>query len=156
MIWVAIIIGIILLFVFPKQAGILIGVIVVGFGVTYLYFEAEENERKKEIEAVAVTVSFNTKSCSNEFPIYVSINNGGKKIVEKVSWNIGAYTKGHSDNVVDYGYSSEYSTPYSSDKILNKGQSFGVCYKVPTLSGSINPKDLNWSVVRKSIDFKRN
>jgi len=155
MIWVAIIIGIILLFVFPKQVGILIGVVVVGCGATYLYFEAEENERKKQIEAVAVTVSFNTKSCSNEFPIYVRIKNGSKKIVEKVSWNIGAYKKGYSNNVVDYGYSSEYSTPYSSDKILNKGQSFGVCYKVPTLSGSLNPKDLNWSAVRKSIDFKR-
>lgn len=156
MIWVAIIIGMFLLFVFPKQVGILIGLIVVGCGATYLYFEAEKSEKKKQIEAVAVTVSFNTKSCSDEFPIFVNIKNGSNKIVEKVSWSIGAYKKGYSNNVVNYSYSSEYSTPYSSDKILNTGQHFGVCYKVPSLLGSLNPKDLNWSAVRKIIDFKQN
>ncbi|KXO13893.1 hypothetical protein AKG98_1638 [Moritella sp. JT01] len=151
MIWVAILIGILLLFSFPKQMGILIGVVAVGCGATYLYSEAEKSKKIKQIEAVIVTVSFNTKYCSEEFPIFVNIKNRSNKIVEKVSWGINAYRKGYSSNVADNNYFREYS----SDKILNTGQHFGVCYKVPPLSGTLNPKDLNWLAVNKSIDFKQ-
>ena len=155
MIWIAIIIGIIFLFVFPKQMGILILVTVVGIGATYLYLDAENNNRKKQRDAVTVTVRYDTKSCSKEFPLFVTIKNGSNKTVEKVSWNIGAYKQGYSNNVVDYGYYSEYSTLYSSDKILNSGQGHAVCYKVPALTGTLEPQNLNWSAVRKSINFEQ-
>jgi hypothetical protein len=106
-------------------------------------------------DAVTVTVRYDTKSCSKEFPLFVTIKNGSNKTVEKVSWNIDAYKQGYSNNVVDYGYSSEYSTPYSSDKILNSGQGHAVCYKVPALTGTLEPQNLNWSAVRKSINFEQ-
>jgi|TARA_R110001583_G_scaffold167075_1_gene319894 hypothetical protein len=154
MVWIAIIIGIILLFAFPKQVGILIAVIVIGSGATYLYFEEQDKQRERQIDAVTITITFDKKSCSQEFPLLVSIINGSKNIVEKISWNIGAHKRGHSNNVVDYGYSSEYSTPYSSDKILNSGQRFSVCYKTPSISGKHLPNELDWSAVRKSISFR--
>jgi len=156
MIWLSIVIGIILLFVFPKQVGVLLGVITVGCGVIYLYFEAENRERQKQIDAVTVAVSFSQGSCTSEFPIFVKIKNGSRSVVEKVSWNLSAHKNGYSSNVIDYGNSGRYSTPYSSDKILNSGQSFSVCYRVPTLSGKLDPKALNWSAISKSINFKKN
>jgi hypothetical protein len=154
MIWIAIIVGLILLFTFPKQVGMLIGVIVLGSGATYLYFEEQDKQREKQRDAVVIKITFDIQSCSKEFPLFVSIVNGSKNIVEKISWNIGAHKKGYSNNVIDYGYSSEYSTPYSSDKILNSGQRFFVCYKTPSISGKHIPKELDWSAVRKSISFR--
>ena len=155
MIWVAIIIGIILLIVFPKQVGILIGAVVAGIAGIYLYIQAEEDRKQKQRDAVVISVAYDTKACSEEYPLHVSVRNGSKKVVNKVSWSIGAYRQGHSNNVVDYGYSSEYSTPYSSDKILNPRQGFGLCYKTPSIKGSHQPQSLNWSAVRKSIQFER-
>jgi hypothetical protein len=155
MVWIAIIIGMIFLFAFPKQFGILIGVIVLGSGATYLYFEEQDKQRERQREAVAITIIFDTQSCSKEFPLLVSIINGSENILEKISWNIGAHKKGYSNNVIDYGYSSEYSTPYSSDKILNSGQRFSVCYKTPSILGKHIPKELDWSAVRKSISFRQ-
>lgn len=135
--------------------GVIIGVIVLGIGATYLYFEAEKNERKRQKDSVTVSISYDLKACSAEYPLLIAIKNGSKKRVNKVSWNIGAFKPGYSNNIVDYGYSSEYGTPYSSDKILNSGQGNGLCYKVPSIEGSHDPKLLNWSAVRKSIDFNR-
>ncbi len=148
-------IGIILLFVFPKQMGILLVVVVVGIVTTYLYLEAENKKQKKQRDDVTVTIRYDTKSCSKEFPLLVTIKNGSKKTVNKVSWNIGAYKKGYSNNVVEYGYSGEYRTPYSSDKILSSGQGHAVCYKVPPLSRTLEPQNLNWSAVSKSINFEQ-
>jgi hypothetical protein len=155
MVWISIIIGIVLLFAFPKQVGILIGVIVLCAGAAYLYFEEQDKQRERQRDAVAITITFDTQSCSKEFPLLVSIINGSKNIVEKISWNIGAYKKGYSNNVIDYGYSSESSMPYSSDKILNSGQRLSVCYKTPSISGKHIPKELDWSAVRKSISFRQ-
>jgi hypothetical protein len=160
-IWIAIIIGIFFLFVFPKQVVMLIGVIVIGSGVTYLYFEEQDKQRERQIDAVKITIMFDTKSCSKDFPLLVNISNGSKHIVDKISWNIGAFKKGYSNNVVNYGnsdsvFSSEYDTPYSSEKILNSGQQFGVCYKTPSISGKHISKELDWSAVSKRINFRKN
>lgn len=155
MVWVAIIIGIILLFIFPKQVGILIGVVVAGIAGIYLYIQAEEDSKQKQRDAVVISVAYDTNACSEEYPLHVSVRNGSKKVVNKVSWNIGAYRQGYSNNVVDYGYSGEYGTPYSSDKIISPGQGYGLCYKAPSIQGSHQPQSLNWSAVRKSIEFER-
>jgi hypothetical protein len=155
MVWVALIIGIILLFVFPKQVGGLIVVAILGLGAFYLYLQADENARKKQQDSVTVSVLYNLKACSKDYPLHVSIKNDSSKIVDKVSWNIGALKPGYSNNIVDYGYSIEYSTPFSSDKILNPNQQHGLCYKVPKLKDSSDPSTLNWLIVRKSIEFNR-
>jgi len=154
MVWIIGLVVLILLVVsagFRKFAGIFVLIAVIG-GV--IYWQYQENEEKQR-DAVTVTVRYDTKSCSKEFPLFVTIKNGSNKTVEKVSWNIGAYKQGYSNNVVDYGYYSEYSTLYSSDKILNSGQGHAVCYKVPALTGTLEPQNLNWSAVSKGINFEQ-
>lgn len=156
MIWIALIIGIILIFVFPKQMGILAGVIVLGIASTYLYLQAEENNRKKQRDSVTISINYDTSACSNEYPLAVNFRNGSNKTVEKIRWNIGAYRPGYSDNVVIYeGYTSEYSTPYESDKILSPNQGFGLCYKTPKLSAGNEPETVSWKAVSKSVAFQR-
>lgn len=136
--------------------GVIIGVIITGIIATYLYFEAEKTNRENQRKSVKISIIYSDGICNKKFPIYVKINNNSKKIVNKISWNIGAYKPGYSNNVVNYSYSSEYDTPYSSDKILKPNQQFAACYKVPKLSGKFSPKKLNWSAVRKNINFKIN
>lgn len=154
MIWIAIIVGIILVFVFPKQMGILVAVVVIAIGAIYLYLYVDENNRKKQIEAVSISVAFNAEACSEEYPIAVNFKNGSKKTVEKIRWNIGAYRPGYSDNIVNYGtYSGEYSTPYETDRILSPGQTFGLCYKAPLLKSGASQSEVTWTIVRKSINF---
>jgi hypothetical protein len=155
MIWVAIIIGIILLFVFPKQMGMIIGLVVVGIGGAYFYFEEEAKERKRQRNSVIINISYDLNACSTGYPLHVTINNQSKKRVDKVSWNVGAFRPGYSNNIVDYGYSGEYDTPYSSDKILNSGQGSGSCYTAPAIEGDHDPKILSWSVIHKRVEFSR-
>ncbi len=156
MIWIAIIIGIILIFIFPKQMGVLAAVLVAGIAAIYLYLQAEESNRKKQNDAVSITVKYDKTVCSAEFPIAVNFKNGSRKTVTKISWNIGAFKSGYSNNIVDYGlYSGEYSTPYESDKILTPNQAFGLCYKAPSLKGGNSPESVNWKVVNKYVTFKQ-
>lgn len=154
MIWIALIIGIVLIFIFPKQMGVLAAVVVVGIAGIYLYLQAEENDRKKQRDSVAISVIYGSSVCSSEYPIVVNIKNGSRKTVKKVRWNIGAFKPGYSNNVVEYGYSSEYSTAYESDKILAPNQSYGVCYKTPKLKSGNKPDSVNWSAVSKSVVFQ--
>ncbi|MFK5949685.1 MAG: hypothetical protein QM500_13060 [Methylococcales bacterium] len=153
MTWIAAILGILILFLFPKQMGVLIGVILLGFGATYLYIQAEENEKIQQREAVTIDINYDIKLCSVEYPLHVLISNKSKKIVNKISWNVAAYKSGYSNNVINYKYTSEYGTPYSSDKVLKSGHYFGVCYKTPSLKNDIKPENLKWSVLRKNIVF---
>jgi len=156
MVWIAIIIGIILIFIFPKQMGVLAAVLVAGIVAIFLYFQAEENDRKRQNDAVSITVNYDKSVCSAEYPIVVNFRNGSRKTVTKISWNIGAFKPGYSNNVVDYGpYSSEYSTPYESDKILAPNQAYGLCYKAPSLKDGNAPASVSWRVVNKDVTFQR-
>ena len=155
MIWIALIIGIILIFMFPKQMGILAGVIVLGIAGFYFYIQAEENSRAQERDSVTISIRYDVSACSIEYPLAINFKNGSKKIVKKISWNIAAYRSGYSNNIVEYeGYTSEYSTPYESDRILNPNQGFGLCYKAPKLNAGNEPAAVNWNAVSKSINFQ--
>ncbi|WP_323847035.1 hypothetical protein [Microbulbifer magnicolonia] len=154
MIWVAIIIGIILIFIFPKQMGVLGAVVVGGMGAIYLYLQVDENSKRRDLEAVSIVVKYDTSICSEEYPIAINFKNGSRKVVENIKWNIGAYRPGYSDNIVNYGsYGGEYSTPYESHKILAPNQTFGVCYKAPSLKLGVSPNTVNWSIVNKYVGF---
>lgn len=156
MIWVALIVGIILIFIFPKQMGILAGVIGFSIAGIYLYLKTEENERKQLNDSVLITMNYNISLCSEAYPLAVSIKNGSKKIVEKVRWNINATVPGYSNNVIQYeDYISEYSTPYESDRILTPSQSVSFCYKAPKLTSGSKISSVNWGAVSKRIFFQQ-
>ena len=136
-----------------KQVGVVIGVVIIGTIGALLYEDINRVKKleadKKQYEAVSITISYDTKHCPEEYPLLTIISNDSKKIVEKVSWSISAYKPGYSNDLVrNHSFSQP---PYSSDKILNQGQWFSSCYKVPSLEGSFPAKELNWSVGRGAL-----
>ncbi len=166
MIWAVTLVVIALLFIFPKQTGILLSVLLVGIGIIALIDYIVSGHREKEQESVSVVVSYVPDSCGKDSPLFFKLTNGSKKIVNKVSWNIIATEKGYSSNIVDYksflsyqgeystGYHSENSTPYSTDKILKPGELFSACYKAPLIKGKLPPQNLIWKVSNKYSEFQ--
>jgi hypothetical protein len=166
MIWAVTLVVIALLFIFPKQTGILLSILLVGIGIIALIDYIVSGHGEKEQESVSVVVSYVPDSCGKDSPLFFKITNGSKKIVNKVSWNIIATEKGYSSNIVDYksflsyqgeystGYHSENSTPYSTDKILKPGELFSACYKAPLIKGILPPQNLVWKVSNKYSEFQ--
>ena len=166
MIWAATLVVIALLFIFPKQTGIILTVLLVGIGIVALIDYMVSGHREKEQELVSITVSYAPDSCGKDSPLSFRITNGSKKIVNKVSWNIIATEKDYSSNIVDYksfpgyqgeystGYHSENTTPYSTDKILKPGELFSACYKAPLIKGKLPPQNLIWKVSNMYSEFQ--
>lgn len=166
MIWAVTLVVIALLFIYPKQTGIILTVLLVGIGIVALIDYMVSGHREQEQELVSVAVSYVSDSCGKDSPLSFKITNGSKKIVNKVSWNVIATEKGYSSNVVDYksfpsyqgeyskSYHSENSTPYSIDRILKPGELFSVCYKAPLIKGNFPPQKLIWRVSNKYSEFQ--
>jgi len=156
MVWIAIIVGVILLIIFPKQILAILGVLVLAVAAIFFYSQEQENKRQREKDRVQVSVKYDKKNCSEEYPLLIVIRNTGYKPVNKVSWNIAAYRPGYSSNVVSYGtYSSSWNAPYSTDKILKKDETNWLCYKVPTIQGKLDPATLKYEITNKSVVFQK-
>ncbi len=157
MIWAGVlVVVVVLLFVFPQQMGVLLAVIFAGIGITVLIMFIDSYRTEKAEESVSIVVSYVPASCSEDFPLHYKITNGGKKIVNKVEWNITATREGYSNNVVNYIYSGydEYDTPFSSDKILKPGEFLSVCHMAPSTKTETPPQNLIWKVSNKRIKFQ--
>lgn len=166
MIWAVTIAIIVLLFIYPKQTGILLFVLLAGIGIVALIDYLVSSQKEKEQKLVSVAVSYDPSSCSKDSPLSFRIRNGSKKIVNKVSWNIIVTAKGSSSNIVDYesfpnyqgeystGPHSETSTPFTTNKILNPGELFSACYKAPLIRGKLSPQNIFWKVSNKYSEFQ--
>jgi diacylglycerol kinase family enzyme len=166
MIWAVTLVVIALLFIFPKQTGILLFVLLVGIGIVALIDYLVSGQKGKEQESVSVVVLYAPDSCGQDSPLSFKITNESKKIVNKVSWNVIATERGYSNNIVDYesfpsyqgeysiSYHSENSTPYSTNKILKPGELFSACYKAPLIKGKLSPQNLIWKVSNKYSEFQ--
>lgn len=166
MIWAGALVLAVLLFIFPKQMGAFLAVLLVGIGVIALIDYIDSNKREKEQESVSVVVSYAPASCGEDSPLSFKVTNGSKKIVTKISWGITATKKGYSSNVIDYksfpgiqneystSYQSEESTPYSIDKILKPEEFFSACYKAPLIKEKLPPQSLIWKVGNKHFEFQ--
>ena len=166
MIWALTFVVIVLLFIYPKQTGIVLSVLLVGIGIIASIDYMVSGHKEKEQESVLVTVSYAPDSCDQDSPLSFKITNGSKKTVTKVSWNIIATENRDSSNLVDYNsfpnYQGEYSTsqhsensmPYSIDKILKSGELSSVCYKAPLIKGKLPPQNLFWKISNKYSEFQ--
>ncbi len=152
MVWlVLLILVVILLIIFPKQTIATLVVIVVGIlGTIFYYTDYDDYKRRKRNALIQVTVEYNSLQCGQQYPISIRLTNKGGKTVNKVSYRLEAYRKGHSTNVLRY-------TESSSDKVLKHGQSNGGCYTMPRYESprdlfdeSYYPKNLEYKIVIKS------
>ena len=156
MIWVAVVLGVILLIgMFPKQMLGILGVLVLLIATVFLYFQGQADERQREKDSVQVSVKYDEETCNEEFPLFVAVRNTGYNPVNKVSWNLAAYRPGYSSNVISYGTDFSWDTPYYTDKILNTGEEIRLCYKVPTIDGKFDPGALNYEITNKTVVFQK-
>lgn len=150
MVWIAGLVALVLLFVFPKQMFALLGACALLGGVAFLYFQSEQASRERDRNAVTVEVAYGNPACSPEYPLAVNFHNGSRKTVNKVEWRFAAFQSGYSSDIVDQ---PSYSR-YSSDRILAPGERFGLCYQPPALERNLSPADVRWEAEVTYVYFK--
>lgn len=129
------------------------GVAVVAILICLLVITGINKRDKEKEESVVVRVRFDTKACSPDFPLHVTITNGGSNAISEVTWYFAAYRAGYSSNLVE-SYSGSRNAHAASDKILGRGESYSVCYKAPTIKGGAELDQLEWKAELKSVRFK--
>lgn len=137
-----------LLFAFPKQVGVLIGLvclIAAGIGL-YIYLQNEMAARERaKISAFASVYP----SCSDpNFPLLIDFTNNSKKRVMKIFFDIRGYREGFSDAIA-----GDYSR--SSDRIIEPGASYTSCWTYPNTYGrQIDFTGLKWTVEVNTVRFE--
>ncbi len=139
------------LFRFPRETLGCLGV-VVGFAALlgYVLIFKPEQDRKHLQEQVVVSVSFDPKGCSTNYPLLIDVHNRSNKTIRKTSWDINVYQPGYSSDL------SGYSNDYFSDKILQPGQSWSACYILPSTlkQKDLDPGKLEYKVSDKCVSFE--
>lgn len=147
MVWVALIVGIILLFAFPKQTLVLASVLVAAIALLLLVGHQNKEKRKRLEDAVVVSVQYDPSACGTEYPIRVKITNSSKRTVTKVEWSFSAFRPGFSTDLIGFA-------PGSSDKIMASGESYTLCFKPPAIDGGHEPSGLEWKTRWKRVEFE--
>lgn len=144
----ALVVFLVFLFKAPKQTmGCLVVIIIIIAVGWYALVTKPEQDRKRLIEQVAMTVVYDEEKCSKDYPLAVYIHNKSNRIVTKVNWDFHAYRPGFSSNLCGY-------QRYSSDKILKPGESWFVCYRLPEelVKKGLDLSKLNYTIEDKSVD----
>ena len=122
-----------LLILFPKATGTLVSVLLVGALLIawYFYIKDQKHELAESQVSLQIRWAGAEDGCSEQQPLSVTMTNGSEKTVEKVEWAIEVKRPGHSNSLVKDTYN--FSGGYESDRILEPGDRFGACYRVPAL-----------------------
>jgi hypothetical protein len=133
-----------------KIIGILTGIAVVGIGVIITYDYVHEELAKKKIEISVVHAP--EKICSKEYPMAVTIENKSSLTIDETSFGISVKREGYSKNLAKWAFNY-----YSTDKIINPGESYAACWTYPEPpdenKGKYDPKNLIYEISHRSIRF---
>jgi hypothetical protein len=151
MIWiVGIGIFLFLLFMFPRQTGVTIGILV-GIAVAIAgYFYLQEQADIKRRALVSIDVAYGGTVCTDpNFPLSLVIHNNSDAALDKLSIDVTANRVGFSDNVF-----FEY---FSSDKILRPNEYYSACwrlddYKLKALQ--YPPTTLTWNAKVSTVTWQ--
>jgi hypothetical protein len=148
---IIIIASIYFLFRFPKQTFILIGVFIgICLLIGYFLIYVPEQKRKAIEDSVSIILTYDSKFCGMEYPLYVEIVNGSNKTIERVTWYLNAYIPGYSTDL------SGYNNDYSNDKILKPTEKWSTCYKLPSTldTQGLSASNLKYEVSMKNVYVK--
>lgn len=146
----------VLLFVFPRQMGtLLLGIVVlIALGGAYIWQQGEG--RKRARASVEVSVRYDVSACSSSFPLLVTYRNGSRRTVEKIIYDIGGFTPGYSDVVLQ--------DDYKTDRIIPPGQTYGECWSVPrayfgasearVTALTLAPASAQWRITSRYVTFQ--
>ena len=137
------------------RTGMLVLMIVLGAGCSLF---DEHINRTAPADRVGISVKYDPKSCSDEFPLLITFTNLSDKTVHKSAFDIGVRKTGYSEDINKWTYMK-----YSTDKIIAIGKTDTSCWNVPEFKDGFkkyNHKDelpsLNFSIAGKKIVFAPN
>ena len=142
-----------LLFKYPKQTLSIAGLLVVCVVILgYVFVILPEQKRTERRNKVTVSVAYNVNYCGLKYPLHVMIANRSDKTVMKVTWSLVVTKPGFSTNLVEYGLGNHYSC----DKILKPGETWSLCYMLPSNLNSQNyPLDqLEYKTSTNYVNFE--
>jgi hypothetical protein len=122
----------------------------------YFYIQGQKTDLAESQVSLQIRWAGAQDGCSEQQPLSVAITNDSERTVEKVEWAIEVKRPGHSNSLVKDTYN--YAGGYESDRILEPGDRFGACYRVPELKDYAEStvgdlSGLEYSSLNKRITF---
>ena len=142
-----------LFFLFPRQMGILVGILVLVAAAVGIYFWVQNNREVAERSLVTGTAKYDPQRCADpKFPIFVSITNNASKTVNKITFDLIAKRPGYSSSV--------YSDYTNTDRIMSGHTVSSTCWSLDSfyvkdglIKGS-RISQLEWSIQIWSVTFQ--
>ncbi len=134
----------ILIAVFPRAFVVIVvmGIALVGIVLAKNYFDARQ---KDSISIIVDTVS---ASCRRpEYPFRITFMNGSRRTVDAVTFELSAFRSGHSTELAE-------ANSFTSDRILEPGDTYSLCYQMPKAKANNNPADLLWNATVTAVTFR--
>ncbi|NOY72383.1 MAG: hypothetical protein GXP14_08400 [Gammaproteobacteria bacterium] len=154
MLWVALLIALILLYLFRKQVTVVVGIVLLFVAVVVLYIYNEDKEHEYEHDLIKISVKYDKIACSPEKPLQVIVENTSYRVAQDVKWSIEVFRAGYSGNVVkDVAGGDPWSTPYRIDTHLKAVEKIIVCYRVPPLIEKYKTSRLLYRIANKKVTF---
>lgn len=147
MAWLAAaIVFVVLLIMFPRLVGAALLVVVCAAAVIGIGIWANSDRQAKE-EAGVVAYMGIGQGCPATHPVMVGFSNNGKRVVEAVTFSVDIKRRGFSSNIAAVTYQT-------SDKILQPGESYALCYAPYFYGQSRSLENAELSMATKSVKFR--
>jgi hypothetical protein len=105
----------------------------IGIGVFTLYRHYETEYLPGRVE---MAVGYDPATCSDAFPLRISIDNKGGKRVNEVKWSIAVLKPGYLVNIAKHGAGNDYQW----DAIIKPGETTWTCSALPILLEPVNDR----------------
>lgn len=94
-------------------------------------------------------------SCKKEYPLHVQFNNRSVRTVAKITFSVLARYPDRSTNLInDASKWDDWSSHWTSDRIIERFDEVGMCFRLPTLSENANPEQLVWEIKITNVGWK--
>lgn len=144
---IVILIFIFLIFSFPKQLLKIflgfIGIII----IIYIFYELNRSNKKSIHDKITISIKYDVKHCSEEYPLFVHITNNSNKVIHEISWSFAVYKPGFSNDIINKNQ-SVHSDIY---KILRPREQYNLCKKVPKFEDHYPPQNAIYEVTYKHL-----
>lgn len=132
--WIAAaIVFVFLMWKWPRNTLIGLGVCVLAVGGWILYMFSEEEyqtaQQNKLYAGIERDGVVSVANCGDKYPLLVRFKNNTQKTITKIVWRPSVRRSGHSSELNEYSYIDEYT----NDKILQPGDATRDCWTLPRL-----------------------
>lgn len=107
-------------------------------------------QTERQTSRVTISIRHAPAHCDFGKPLVVTIDNGSKRTVSQLSWQLQAIQPGFNTNLVDVGINAN---TYQLDQQLPPGEQWHGCYSVPRLRSGYRADDLEYHAAQIHAEF---